>query len=786
MADIFDTVASDKPTGDIFDEVKSGGMTMREAVPAETFIKTAPPKWFEVASETAEQAAIAIPSAGGPLTRAAFGGVALSGVRSLGRAVAIEAGIHEPISMGEAAIRTGKDFLAGSTFQMGGEVAGKVAGTVIQVGKGLTGGAKLAEKEIPVAEANQVALNRIKLFHKFGLKPTPAQIYPGSKSLGILEGVLGYKPFSGDVMLRKSLGTVDTLMEVRDQLIAKGGEDVSVEQLGRRIKQEADAIFIRYAEKKGARLNTLTDKFLSKWGTMGQHEAGSTWQVAMNEAKDQAELGVRNAYAAVETKLPSGEKSFVPHPETIAAAQDMIAKEQESLLPTQRTIKTMQKIGGQTIPKEASITVGGKEVTVPLDEEMLGLLGAAQDRQATWAGLKDTKTKLNERIAAIRKATGGKDTTESMRLARVAGAIDKDMEQYALSEGGEDLWKTYQGARAQSKRYHDLYEKDVLGLMNQNPEDIVKRIVKNGEVTLIRQVQTVAGEKGLVPLRQATFGGIFDAATSGGQINPKVINDIVTRRMGGFEGETMKSLMTPEQISALKNIVDKGTFFNAKVGGKVSPMKTVDFLRAVVDKDSGKVMNFIFQPHGAEVIPVAQKLLSKESMGEVKSYAVDKVLRLGAQGKYLPATSSKEFAQHDSAMKLLFKDEPWRYQRLKETITIGNWLDRVEKLAVNSSQTSQVLMGSSMMRNIVDSLKTANVGALVSTAAVPWAMARIYASGRLSDMMVRAIKLGPQSSGGVTLFTKMIMLMGNQAREREQHEVGFEERGQGEHPIMTQ
>lgn len=725
--------------GDLPSKVSGTPMSYDEKAKAYGEIKT-PEPWYTQAIEPALEGAgmlvgglagAASPVPGGTVLGAAGGYAAGKGTA---RKVRQLLGLDKPTNIKQEAFQVTKDVGVGGLMDLTGGVLGKAVGLLGTNIKQATKG--------PFGEylSSPASKERMRIFEEFNIQPSPSDLMPDAKTLGIVESVLGYRPISGDVMLRKATEKVDALNKARLALIGKKAPDQTIEGLGLQIKKEAEAMLSKYAEGNQVKLAAMVDDFSSKMGLLGQHEAGAKFATVMDGARSRANSLVEEAYSSYQTKLPMLGDDIIPMTNTTNAAQSLMKEETASAIPNKGTVTILTKLGGKTpeLPKGVSPEMLQK---YPQIQEAIDTV---TDPNMTWLGLKKTRTQLLDRIREIKKATGG-NTEESRAYSILADSIDKDMESFAAKQGG-DIWASYQQARELSRKYHDIYDKDILKIMNANPEDIVKRIVKNGEVTLFRQIQMAGGEDALIPLRQSTFREIIESSTQNDVLNTKKL----ATKMKSL-GEALDQLVTPEQKNVLNEIIKSGQFMLSR--GK--DMKTVQFLETVMGTSNEGILNAIFKPNNIQNIRLAKKLLSQERMDDITSFAIEKVLKMSGTGSYLPVTSAKEGAKYLDPLKELLP--PARFKSLVDFISLGQNMTKVEALAKNASQTGQVLLGSQIASSV---MRKPSIGMLTSTLGVPYAVAKIYTSDAAVKYFTKAIRVSPYSGQAVANYTKALQIVG--------------------------
>jgi len=699
------------------------------SVTGPTEIKTAPPKWVEPVGKGLEMIGLtsgAIVGAPlGPVGGVVGAGLGYAGIKGLYEKGLELAGIYKPTGLKETAIQTGKDVLTGGTYQVGGEIGGKVI-------------TKVAEK-ILSPFGSRILTNEAKelkrIYAEFDIKPFPSELIPQQKSLSLLESVLSYRPVSGDVMIKEGTKKLDALNTVREQLIAKGAPNQDIEIVGNLIRREAKDILGKYSQAKGDKLQGMVDDFTQRFGVSSRYETGKKFSEVMGADRISRQEQIKDMYEGITQSLPKKGQDIIELSQETKNIANKLLREETSKLPSLRDHKIIIML--KSVAKEPSLPEGVTKEMLQKDPALKVLVESKMPKM-TWEGLKNSRSDLLEKVRLIHRAQG-EATKESRVYSTLSDAIDKDMGTYAENIGG-DVWSNFLDARKAVKTMHELYDKDLLKIMNKPVEDILGRIVKNGEVTLLQQIKSAAGNAGVEPLRKGFFNEMITQSTKNGVVDPKTLNRLLTRP--GME-ETISELATPQQVFMLKNIVQRGLFFS----NKMKDMKTVEFLETLAGGNNQGIVNHIFMPNNRENLQLAKKLLSPERMKEIESLAIEKVLQMSKAGFYLPVTSAGQFQKYNLPLKELLT--PAKYQMLTDFIKMGQNMNRVEALAKNASQTGQVLLGSQIGSSL---LKRPDMA--LKTLGIPYVVSKIYTSDLALKYFTNAIKLPPASDLAISNFIK--------------------------------
>ncbi len=741
---------------DLPSKVKSESGLMKDVVPADPreTISQGPPKWTEpvktgfetlgllgggaigglsapVAGPFTPAVSAATAGAGYALGKKAYGGLMdLLGIRT-------SPFTKKPQTPLESMGTTGKDILEGATIQSGGDVAGNVLGKVITTGK------QLLQAPFGKATSSPESTELARIYKEFNIPASPSDLLPHSKTLSILEGVAGYRPGSGDVMLKKASEKIDALNKAREVLIDKQAPADTVEVIGGRIKKEAEGILEKYTGAKGQKLSQLVDDFTGQVGTKGKYEAGQTFSQIMQGDRQSRGESVRNLYSTVRELLPQKGKDIVElSPETISMVDRLLQQETSKIPPLQnkdvvRILQSLKKTNKTELPE------GVSSIMLEKDPQLKAMVTEEYGPKTTWEGLQQNRSELLEKIRLI-KQTQRQPTNETRIYSELTDALDQDMGRYAETQGG-DIWASYKAASGEAKKMHELYDKDILRIMDKSPEDILKSVVNSGEVTLLRQIKNAVGEQGIVPMRQGFFKQMIDASTINGIINTKKLGANLSR----LGEETLSELSTPTQRQMLQKIIKTGESITHKMG----TMKTVEFLETLSGTSNEKIVNAIIKPNNTYNVRLAKKLLEPERFKEIESASLEKMFIMSGTGNYLPVSSVKAWRQYDAPMKELLSPE--KYRAVTDFLKGGINMTKVEALAKNASQTGQVLLGSQIGSQIMKNPLV--TGKLV---VLPWMLAKIYTNPTATAWMTKALKVEPTSPIAISHFIKALSVIG--------------------------
>lgn len=656
-------------------------------------------------------------------------------------------GYGEHPALGEESVgRTGTEIATGTGIEVVGQVAGKAIPWGLQ--KILAPNAEF----ISSPEGKEL----LSIYKRFGIEPTPADLAPTSKTTSIMEGVLSYRLFSGDVMLNKSLAKMKALNNIRSRIAEEGGHGRTTEQIGKEIRKEASELISKYKGAKQQQVTGLVDDFMNRIGASeGRYESGAKFSDLMWTEREALANNAKELFSQVSESLPKKGKDIVPlSQEMIDSARNLMKQEMSKPDPLRNNqlIEILKSFGA----KERKLPEGVSEMMVQKDPTLRALVEEKTIPKFSWEGLQNTRSELLERIRGIHQTTKGMPTNESRVYGELQENILNDMGTYAEKIGG-DTWTIYSQAREASKKMHDIFDKDILRIMNKNSGEVIQSIIRGGKPVL-DQIKSAVGDTGIQPLRQGFFKELLESATAKGTLDPKVLS----RRLQSMGQETVDAFINSDQKLLLDEIIKKGEFINARIANKAVRFKVWDFLETIADTNNDRVANAIIQPQNMAFIKIAKRVLSPERMQELQSATIgNKVFSVSGTGNFLPISSAKNFQKYSNTLRELM--DPAAFKELSDFVSLGQHMNRIEALAKNVSQTGQVLLGSQTGSQLLSSL--AKPLSLVKLTLLPWMFGKIYASPQAAKYFTSAAKLPSWSPYAMKSFTQALSVAGINAFE---------------------
>lgn len=569
------------------------------------------------------------------------------------------------------------------------------------------------------------------IYKKYGIEPLPSELIPQeSKTLSIIESVMGYSPGAADIMLKKSMQKVEQLVYAANKIKTMGGEKSEKEFVGRLVKNELRDIMGRYTNKKGAELEAIVSQIENRFNVQGAYVSGKNIQELFESRLDTLQAGVRNAYQEVTDLL--GGNAY----QRISLSDDIMnwAKGQYQMEISKTPKMQDRKI--VNILKDFMPQKTDREIISP---------------SYSWQGLDKTRSALLEKVRDIRRQTGGLDTNESRIYSELAEKIDSELERIA-SGFDKTIYSKYILAKSKSRELHELFNKDILSIMKMSPEDVAAKIVNNGEITLLSQVRDILGEEGVENLRSAYIKKTLQQSVNSktGVFDPKRFENLLSKT----GDETLAQFLTPQHRDFINNLLKEAKYINSRT----DRMKTWEFMDTIIGVSNEKVVDAIFKPDNRGRIRLVRRLLSSERVEEIQQLALEKIFKTvpwfsrktgKVEDLILPVQAAREIKKYETTLMELLP--PQVYRDVHEFFKIGLNMKRVEQLAQNLSQTGQVFVGWSTLQAIMSSPV-----ATVTTLGIPWMMAKIYTSDMARKYFLMSVKLPPDSTKAIELFGKAI------------------------------
>lgn len=736
-------------------------------------ITKAPPWWMrEVVKPTMEwgtatvagaiPALPAIASMGITAPAAVAAGVPMFGAGyALGKRVyeVLEKGLYgseEPNLPEPTMGQTIRDVRTGMLYDIAGQAIGAAAGAL--VGKMATPGAREIGKQL----------------EKKGIEYGLADLYPNSRLTAWMERLMEYYPGSTDVAFKHQLTKLQRMNGIMNEMRGRYTTGENFAEVGRSIKGEAEKLLRDHTVRKTAQmdikrqqmvdafnknLNNFVNDLRGSLKISTKHEAGAQFSTILQGTKGKMEQLESKAWSKLDEMVGKDIVVDIPLQDV---AQKMV-DEQMAIKLGERDKGLIKRLQGY-LPKEKvaveSKTAGGFKISEKMLERdpTLRIEGGAEEM--TWYGMDKTKSSLLRRNREIHAATQRWDTPEQRVNEKLIEGINESMKQHAEKIGG-NVWDIYRGAATQTKRIHDLFDKDILKIMQSNPEAITRKILKTGDqgVTLLRQIKAISGDEGLIPIREATFGELINVASKDNKFSGKALRGAMNR----IGDETLSELLTKNQKQFLNDLANKEIAFSEQFL-KTNKKEVVSFLDKVARKDDRGVVNLILQPGNDRYVYIAEKVFSPERLKELKAMSLEEVFKRNAFGDILPLSSAKALKVGtgkgiEIPMRRLFRNDG-TFDELQEFLNMAMNMKRVEELAANTSRTAGTWH---FMHTIGKAM--AHPVATATAFASQYTIARMYFSPAARKLMIQAWKLPPTSRIAIESFSKAAMIIAEEDKK---------------------
>lgn len=674
---------------------------------------------YGAAKETGKEAG-KIALEGGMMGAGAVGGTVMTGGNPLGGIAGGGAGyagakmIEEKLAGNKDARIQAEDFLMGAAMEAGAAGLAKGANYV----KG---------KMVPTAE--DFALK--KTYDKWGITPLPSETRAApSRTLGVMESVLGYSPFSGDIMTRHAVRQLERYNNIRNALIERGAPQKEVERIGSAMKREAQNIIEKYEGKGYEHTKQLVDDFMAKYtGNYTNYSSGTTIRGLLESDLKNRQGRVHELYEQTKEMLGDSVHKKFPVSEKTSEVAGRLLEEELAKVPGTENSRVISVLRG-FMPEEAL----GKDIEKALAEmperaraQALQQLGVKETRpkEYSWLGLDKTRSELLERSREIHRTAGGRGTNESRMYDEVISAIDDEMSNIAKEAGG-DIWANHQAARKAAKDTFDLYDKDVLKIMNMRPDQMVNKIV-SGDIETLNQVHASIGTGGISVIRSMFTKSMFDKSLKkNGQLDVAKM----VREVEKLQPEVRNILFPQAAQKGLYDIMKRASSINTRYF--TNKKEAFEFLDTMTGVSNEKVIDYIFKPNNTRYITYAKRLLSPGRNIELQEQALRKVLKATPEGNILPVQSLRKFKQYEKPLQKLLPND--LYMDVESFLKMAGHSKKIEAMALNASQTGQVYVGRQLLQMMLEA-----PAKLAGATGVPWAVAKIYVNPQARAFMKRAL-----------------------------------------------
>ena len=522
----------------------------------------------------------------GPLT-VAGAGLAYGAVKTAERGLE-----GEKPTIAQGLKTAAEDVVMGSFFETFGQVVPKVIQKVVApIRKTLV--------DHVTGALNKETETYLKTVKETGYTPTAAEITGmRSKGVGMVEGMLSYLPGSTGLIQRARMANLEKLVSLRGDLLAKGGNESTIENVGFRLKQKAEELIKSTVSKRAnisaEQSNALVSKFMADVNAtsttstrdFGLSKALSDFYDGVGSATTLSSVGgktvqdylgqakLRMEKEAGE-KLSSAEKTLggqeVSLNESQKIADQLIREELKSSYPDPKVIRMLRPYASADIETQSldkTITLGkGKEGVDVTRAQNIGdylkspemqkrnpelynaWISELSQTKKTWTGLNLDR----EKLGALARQENKLDNTQAGRkYILLRSGIEKDMGTHAQGVNPE-AHKTFMEGKQEWFQKEQLFDNDTLKIMHQNPEDVFKTVVNPGEVENIRKLKAILGDKDFQPMKEIFTRKIIATDKNG------VLDVAKTKQNINKYGETFKEVFNKDEQKQFQTMIDKAT-----------------------------------------------------------------------------------------------------------------------------------------------------------------------------------------------------------------------------------
>lgn len=669
-----------------------------------------------------------------------------------------------PPDLKTSLIKTLGDVKEGAMISMLGPVAGKLI-PLSRISSGLRGsfGREVKSPEIKT---------NLEAFRAQGLDPLPSEVMAKetSRTAAGVEGAFAYSPFTANIMYKRALERLDDLNMRRNFLIRQGAPLDEIDQVGRAIKNEAEDLISKKYKAKGEFLQKKVDKFvneLSKERT--NFNAGEAFQKTLKDTQKSMAKETSALYDDFAVSLGSAGEVKIPISQHITSvADELYAQElkQKDALRNMRLMRLLKPYTTKGLQQGASARIPN---VTQFDKETQDLMinKIRQESGQDFMTMKSTRTRINDIIAERNKRGYGLNDTYNKQLMDFEAALEKDQLAYAdsIGRGAE-----FRQIVAKRRDYHELFNEDTLKLMAESPQKLAQQIVGRNDIATYKILKNKIGEPAVAPIKEAFFDDMLKASMGkDGMLDGAKLAKLYAK----IEPELLTEMLPQAQQDTIKLLIKRANAVKLNLRNS----DVLDFLKDLTLTSNQNIVNKILEANNPERAKMAVKLFSDEGRKKINQHAIAQTLAISKEGNILPVTSAGNFTKYRLALKELLPEES--FKGLEEFIRVGQNAKRVEQLALNASQTGQLLIYRDVFRrlmvNPITSIATlgaaggiGGIGAAGAEAlgiAINVILAKVYLSKTALNFFTTSLKLSPESPAALSLFTKAIAIAYQDAQD---------------------
>lgn len=281
------------------------------------------------------------------------------------------------------------------------------------------------------------------------------------------------------------------------------------------------------AKKLGAFKNYLTNT-IKKMGTVKDpQQIGEVVQDVLNKRSQIAREQVNSAYAVANDLIDS--RAMTDAKPLIKEAKRIIAEETRALPSMQNKglIETAQEILSKKSWNYEDLNANRAKLSDNIDREML----------------------------STAQGFAYKATDTARKWTRLKTAVDSSIDDF-FKEQPAEAQAALELAKATAKKNISTYRtKDIIKLVNANPEKIMDMVIKKNNVTGINVVKKALGENGFKPIKQRFLTDVIETSNlSASEIGKGFEPSRIFTELNKYEPSTLKAIFSKKELAELQDI----------------------------------------------------------------------------------------------------------------------------------------------------------------------------------------------------------------------------------------
>ncbi len=426
----------------------------------------------------------------------------------------------------------------------------------------------------------------LKAVSETGYTPTAAEIHGGgSKTISMMEGLLGYIPGSASLIYKNRLNNLEKLVNYRNKIIGENASSDIIEKVGFRIKRDAEEILKNTLGKRANATKEQIESFTNKLLTDIHAESSNSVRTSslaqatkdffdvsgsapkpseMGKATQDVMAQVKNdRYTEAGDLLKSANKKLggyeLETPVTQELADRVISEEMKSSFPNPQILRTARAYSSKGLPPEIQEQVNAWLANPAMAKKNEDVISALVEEyggssKKTWSGLDldvsnllEASRKANELQGTTYAGSRGSLTRVGKVLSDFSRSIKEDMGNFAESVN-KSAYKDFKEGKNLWRETEELFDRDTLKIMRLPPEDVVK-VVTPGEVKNIVLLKKMLGEEKFQPFENALIRNIVAFDKDG------IINLPKTKVNMNKYGETVNTVLSPQKKQFLDGLI---------------------------------------------------------------------------------------------------------------------------------------------------------------------------------------------------------------------------------------